>query len=112
MENRRQQRIISLLQQEIGNIFLRNSQEWFDSRIITISYVTISSDLDIVKVYLSSLDKDYDVVKAVNQYYKRIKILLNRNIKNQMRFMPTLRFYKDNTQEELENIDKLLKSIQ
>lgn len=112
MNTTRQQKITSLLQKELANIFLTDSNNVYGC-MITVTKATITSDLSIARGYLSiylapNNDKEA-VIKAVRANTKDIRYRLGQKIKNQLRVVPQLEFFIDDTLDYMENIDRLLK---
>ena len=108
MESTRQQKIARLLQKELGNIFLPYAKE-MQGTLITITEVRISPDLAIAKVFLSvfPIEKSEMVLNFINEKQKTIRFELGKKV--QLRIVPELTFFIDETMEELEKIDRLLK---
>lgn len=110
MNSTRQQKIASLLQKELANIFLQDSKNIYGC-MITVTKATITSDLSIGRAYLSiymAPDKDA-VMAAIRANTKDIRFRLGQKIKNQLRVVPQLEFFIDDTLDYMENIDRLLK---
>ncbi len=110
MNSTRQQKIASLLQKELANIFLQDSKNIYGC-MITVTKATITSDLSIGRAYLSiymAPDKDV-VMAAIRANTKDIRFRLGQKIKNQLRVVPQLEFFIDDTLDYMENIDRLLK---
>jgi ribosome-binding factor A len=108
MESTRQQKIARLLQKELGNIFLPYAKE-MQGTLITVTEVRISPDLAIAKVFLSvfPIEKSEMVLNFINEKQKTIRFELGKKV--QLRIVPELTFFIDETMEELEKIDRLLK---
>lgn len=108
MEPTRQQKIARLLQKELGNIFLPYAKE-MQGTLITVTEVRISPDLAIAKVFLSIFptEKSEMVLNFVNEKQKAIRFELGNKVK--LRIVPELSFFIDETMEQLEKIDRLLK---
>lgn len=108
MESTRQQKIARLLQKELGNIFLPYAKE-MQGTLITVTEVRISPDLAIAKVFLSvfPIEKSEMVLNFINEKQKTIRFELGKKV--QLRIVPELAFFIDETMEELEKIDRLLK---
>ena len=108
MESTRQQKIARLLQKELGNIFLPYAKE-MQGTLITVTEVRISPDLAIAKVFLSvfPIEKSEMVLNFINEKQKTIRFELGKKV--QLRIVPELTFFIDETIEELEKIDRLLK---
>ncbi|MBR0304129.1 MAG: 30S ribosome-binding factor RbfA [Bacteroidales bacterium] len=110
MNTTRQQKIASLLQRELANIFLQDSKSIYNC-MITVTKATITSDLSIARGYLSiyMADNKDAVIAAVRANTKDIRYRLGQRIKNQLRVVPQLEFFIDDTLDYMENIDRLLK---
>ena len=111
MDSVRQLKIARLLQKELATIFQVESRNFFAGRMITVTVVRVTPDLAQAKVYLSVFPHktDEDVISEVMQHYKSIRNTLGRNIRHQVRVIPELAFYIDDSIDYLERIDELLK---
>ena len=80
---------------------------------MTISSVTVSPDLSSAKIYLSLFNtpKKATVLEAIKLNAREIRMEIAKKVKNQMKKVPELRFYEDESQEYAAKIDKLLESI-
>jgi ribosome-binding factor A len=112
MDTVRQSKVSRLIQKELASYFMVESRNLFHGRMITVTQVRITPDLALAKVYLSVFPKkkDEDFVGEVTQHTKHIRSVLGRNIRHQVRMVPELAFYLDDSIDYLERIDKLLKS--
>jgi ribosome-binding factor A len=108
----RQNKIARLLQKELAEIFQKESKNLFNGKIITVTVVRITADLNIARVYLSifPLKKDEDFDLIVNQNIKTIRNYLGKRIRYQLRNVPELVFYHDDSLDYIDNINRLLKS--
>lgn len=110
MDSTRQNKIARLIQKELGDILLKLSKE---SRgiMVSVSAVRVSPDLGIAKGYLSIFpsDKATEVVNNLNENIKAIRFELGNRVRHQLRIIPEIRFYIDDSLDYIENIDKLLK---
>ena len=80
-----------MLQRELANIFLQDSRNIYKC-MITVTNVTITSDLSIARAYLSicnTKDKDL-IINLIKENTKEIRYRLGQQIRNQMRVVPTL----------------------
>ncbi len=110
MNTTRQHKIASLLQKELADLFLHDSKDIYHC-MITVTQTTVTADLSIARAYLSIYmvqDKDA-VIAAVRANTKDIRFRLGQKIKNQIRVVPQLEFFIDDTLDYMENIEKLLK---
>ena len=112
MDSVRQNKIARLLQKELAEIFQKESKNLFNGKIITVTVVRITPDLNIARVYLSIFplkeSEDFDFI--VNQNIKIIRNHLGKRIRHQLRNVPELVFYHDDSLDYIDNINKLLKS--
>lgn len=109
MESVRQNKVSKLLQKELAEIFRANSKTMFNGGFITVTIVRISSDLSSAKVYLSILaNQDVDALfKLINEQKQHIRKLLGNNIGKQVRIIPELHFFIDDSYDYAEKINAL-----
>jgi ribosome-binding factor A len=112
MDTIRQNKISRLLQKELATYFQAESRGLFSGKMVTVTVVRVSPDLGLAKVYLSvyPLAKDEDFIGRVSEHAKTIRNMLGRRIRHQVRIIPELAFYIDDSMDYFERIDKLLKS--
>lgn len=110
METTRQLRISKLLQKELGTIFQRESKERFGAAMITVTKVHVTKDLSIARVYLSlfaTKDKA-SLMDAITNGAGEMRFNLGRRVKDQLRHIPELEFYEDDSLDYIEKIENLL----
>lgn len=109
MESMRQQRVGKLLQKELGDIFLLDSKN-MPGLLVSVSEVRVSPDLGFAKIFLSIFpsDKGKDLIKNVQQNVKSIRFELGKRVAKQLRIIPDLAFYLDESLDYVEKIDNLL----
>ncbi|HAG15599.1 MAG TPA: 30S ribosome-binding factor RbfA [Bacteroidales bacterium] len=112
MESQRQQKINRLLQKDLGDILQKDMSNLGLGAMLTVTKVSVSSDLSIAKIYVSILaaQVNAEVVNNLNKHSGEIRYLLGQRIRNQLRIIPSLRFYEDDSLDYLENIERILKS--
>lgn len=112
MDSTRQQKINRLLQKELSEIFQKDAKH-MPGIIISVSAVKVSPDLGMAKVYLSIFpsNKGKELVKSINKNTKTVRFDLGQRVAKQLRVIPQLYFYLDDSLDYLENIDKILGSI-
>jgi len=109
METMRQNRISRLIQKDLGEILQLAGRDWFPGAMITVTKVYVTTDLSIAKVYMSVFGKDAgDILKQVDMRNKEIRRQLGSRVKNQLRQVPELRFFIDDSLDYIDNIEKLL----
>jgi ribosome-binding factor A len=114
MESTRQKKVARLLQKELSDVFQRDVSHVSQNSLLTITIVRISPDLSLARVYFSVLpSKNASVVLMnVEEHKKSIRQHLASRIRHQVRIIPELSFYLDNTEEEASKIDSLLANLQ
>lgn len=110
MDSTRQNKIARLIQKELGDIFLKMTKET-RGVLVSVSIVRVSPDLGIAKAYLSVFpsEKGGEIVETLNQNSKSIRFELGNRVRHQLRIIPELRFYIDDSLDYIENINNLLK---
>lgn len=112
MDTIRQQKAARLIQKELAEIFLHEGKNFFGNSMITVTVVRISPDLSIARIYLSLFGvKDKEaLLKTIKIYTSEIRKLLGMRIGKQVRIIPELNFYLDDSLDYAEKIDKALKN--
>jgi ribosome-binding factor A len=111
MESTRQLKISRLIQKDLGVIFQQESRNLFEGALITVTKVQVSKDLAIAKVHLSlfiTTDKQV-LLEKIRHHGREIRHFLAQRVHNQLRVMPELQFYLDDSLDYIENIDSLLR---
>lgn len=113
MSSQRQQKFARLIQKELGEIFQQDVKSRFGGVFFTVSGVEVSPDLGIATVYLSlTLTKNpQKVLEDIREQSKQIRMQLGSRIRNQVRIIPELRFFADETLLEAERMEKLIASL-
>lgn len=112
METNRQKKIGNLLQKDLADILqgeVRKNN--ITNLIISVSKVSVTTDLSVSRVYLSIFptEKGAEILEAIQSNKALIKHDLAQRVKNQLRKVPDLNFYIDDSLEYIEQIDKALK---
>lgn len=112
-ENKRQKQVGKLVMEELSDIFQREGMNIVDGGMVSISKVMITPDLLEARVYLSFFqvkDQTGLLHKITERGWEWRKLLGNR-IKNQLRRVPELRFYADDTIDHVFKMDAIFKKI-
>jgi ribosome-binding factor A len=101
-----------MIQKELGNAFLREGRGLFGGAMITVTKVTVTKDLSLSKIYLSLFGtKDKQALMAlIKQHGKDLRFHLGKGLHNQLRVIPELQFFEDDSLDYIEKIDTLLKT--
>jgi ribosome-binding factor A len=111
METNRQKKIGALLQNDLVDILQGEVRKNAVSNlIISVSKVNVTSDLSLAKVYLSVFpsEKGPELLEAIKTNAPLIKHDLSQRVKLQLRRVPNLFFYIDDSLDYIESIDNAL----
>ena len=110
MQETRQNRISRLLQKELSLIF-QSQTRMMHGVMVSVTRVKISPDLSICTAYLSIFpsEKGEEILKAVTMNQATIRYDLGQRVRNQLRIIPELRFFIDDSLDYIDHIDELLK---
>ncbi|QTD39200.1 30S ribosome-binding factor RbfA [Polaribacter batillariae] len=110
-ETNRQQKIAGVLQKDLVDVLQKAAQDGMKGVIISVSKVYVTSDLGVAKVYLSIFpsEKRDEIVKGIQSNTPLIRHEMAKRTRNQLRRMPELLFFGDDTLDYIEDIDKSLK---
>jgi ribosome-binding factor A len=113
MESRRQQQVAGIIQHEISDIFQKSGRNYYGSSFVTISGVKVTPDLLVARIFISvfSENERKGVVESLKQHSSDIRRQLGNKVKNQLRRVPNLEFFLDESLDEVFKIEKLLKEI-
>lgn len=110
MSSVRQEKVASLIKRDIGDILTHHGPEYVPGKMLTVTVVRMSPDLSFAKIYVSifpSNDLKGDLAK-LKQHESAVRGKLGNRVKNQLRIVPEIAFYKDDSQDYVERIDELL----
>ena len=110
MQETRQNKIARLLQKELSLIFQQQTRATHGV-MISVTRTKISPDLSICTAYLSVFpsEKGEEILTNINANNKQIRYELGTRVRNQLRIIPELRFFIDDSLDYIEHIDQLLK---
>ena len=110
METTRQNKIARLIQKELSEIFLLQTKA-MPGVLVSVSIVRISPDMSYARVYLSVFpsERSEEIVKNINANMKAIRFELGNRVRHQLRIIPELKFFVDDSLDYAAHIDELLK---
>ncbi len=113
MESKRQQKFAGVLQEELAQVFQREGGAFLPNTLVTITRVRVSPDLAVAKVYLSFFNTTNTTlsINTVNSHAGEIRYKLGARIRHQVRVVPELTFFVDDTNEYVERMDHLFEKI-
>lgn len=113
MSTTRQNKVARLLQKELGDIFQKEAQNFFRGALISVTVVRVAPDLSFARVYLSIFAPSKDekeLYQTIQEKAKTIRQMLAQKVGKQLRIIPELAFFIDDSIEYQENIERLLNS--
>ena len=112
-EGKRQKQVSALLLEELNRIFQKLGLNMMLGGMVSISSVKITPDLFEARVYLSfyQVSNPKDALKLIEERAWEIKKDLVSSIRNQLRTMPQLTFYIDDTLEYVDKMENLFREI-
>ncbi|CAM1348693.1 ribosome-binding factor A [Tenacibaculum insulae] len=110
-ETNRQRKIAGVLQEDLVDVLQRAAQGGMKGVIISVSKVSVTADLGVAKVYLSVFpsDKRNEIVEGVISNTSTIRYEMAKRTRHQLRRMPELLFFGDDSLDYIEDLDKSLK---
>lgn len=111
MQETRQNRIARLLQKELALIF-QSETRLTHGVMVSVTRARVSPDLSVCTAYLSIFpsEKGEEILKNIKSNEKGIRYELGTRVRNQLRIIPELRFFIDDSLDYIEHIDELLKN--
>jgi ribosome-binding factor A len=112
MDSQRQSKISRLIQKELADIFQKHMNTLFNGGMISVTVVRVTPDLSLAKVYVSLFppERKKELFELVNIQTKTIRHELGRRTRNQLRQIPELKFFIDDSIDYARKIDDLLNS--
>jgi ribosome-binding factor A len=114
MESKRQQKFARVIQKDLADIFQVEGPQMFPNTFVTITKVRVTPDLAVARVYLSFFNSANTglAINTVKAQQGEIRYKLGKRIKDQVRVVPELEFFIDDTQDYVAKMDKLFNEIE
>lgn len=111
MDSIRQNKVSRLIQRDLSEMFRYECKEFAMGAMLSVTAVRVSSDLSYAKIYVSIFPSDRVemVMKSLDEHNKSIRFMLGKKVGKQMRIVPELRFFVDDSLDYIDKIDELLK---
>ena len=112
-ENKRQKQVGKLVMEELSDIFQKEGMNIVDGGMVSISKVNITPDLLEARVYLSffQVKEPSALLHKIKERTWEWRKLLGQRIKNQLRRVPELQFFSDDTLDHVFKMDEIFKKI-
>ncbi|MBR1625927.1 MAG: 30S ribosome-binding factor RbfA [Bacteroidales bacterium] len=114
MENKRIEKVNRLIQKDLAEILREKSRSDFVNAMLSVTKVSVTSDLAFARVYVSifvagNKYSDEQILNLLIEKKDYIRMLLAQKERHQLRIIPDLMFFIDDTLEYAKRIDELLK---
>ncbi len=113
-EGKRQKQVGNLIQQELGNVFQHLGLNMVNGALISISHVRMTPDLLEARIYISIFkgDDEEAILEFIKEKHGAVKRELGNNLRHQLRRIPVLAFYLDDTLDYVFKMEKIFKKIE
>ena len=111
MSSVRLEKVSALLKRELSTLFQQNTHSMFEGMMVTVTQVRVSPDLGVARAYLSFFptEKKDHGIELANEKKAHLRKLLANQVGKQLRKIPELSFFVDDSLDYFEEIDRLLK---
>src|ERR1700710_2779450 len=113
MESKRQQKFAGVIQEDLAAILQREGSNYLPNTMVTITKVRVTPDLAIARVFLSFFNNTNNqlALQTIKLHASEIRYKLGSRIKDQVRVIPQLEFFIDDTSEYVDRMDKIFDKI-
>jgi len=110
MESTRQKKVSRQLQKDLSEIFQLHGRDIIGTSFVSVTVVRVSADLSVARVYISmfGIENKEALMQKMNQQTYAIRRKLGERIRNQMRKVPELKFFLDDSVDYSQQIEDLL----
>ena len=111
MPSVRQKKASRLIQKELSLLFQKEAASLFKGAMVSVTVVRISPDLKVAKAYLSffGVKDNQEMIDHINRIQGDIRRRIGNTLRNQLKNIPELHFFHDDSLDYAEKIDELLK---
>jgi ribosome-binding factor A len=111
MESTRQKKVARLIQKEIADLILHQGNVIAPGKMISVTTVRVSPDLSLAKVYVSIFPSANanDILQTLKEHAPMLRYEMGKKVRNQLRIVPEVAFFIDDSNDYIENISNLLK---
>lgn len=113
METKRQKQISELLRRQFSSVLMEEGPNIFEKALVTVTKVSVSPDLQNAKVYLSvfNTDNKQEVMMNLDENNHRLRYALANKVGKQLRRIPDLQFFLDESLDEYFKMEKLFSKL-
>ncbi len=112
METTRQQKIAKQIQKDMAEILQKEAPEVTLGTLVTVTAVRVSPDFGYAKIYVSvfPFGRSAEVMQSLERQVRMLRGLLGKRIRNQIKNIPELQFFLDDSLEYIDHIEQALKN--
>src|SRR6188768_1049628 len=112
-EGKRQKQVAAVVSEELNDIFRRLNLNMIHGGMVSISSVKLTPDLLEARIYISmyKIEDEQAALKKIENQAWEIKRDLASRVKNQLRRMPILKFFLDDTLDHVFKMEEVFKKI-
>ena len=115
MESKRQRQVAELIKRTLGTILQQEGSYIYGTKaLVTITNVKVSPDFGIAKAYLSvyNIEDKQTVILEMEEHYSRVRQMLGNRLRKQLRRIPELEFFLDDTLDEMYRLNDLFDRLE
>lgn len=114
MESRRQQQIGKEIQKVVSALFQKSGPSYYGKAFVTITHVKVTPDLLVARIYLSvfNVTDKQQVVDEISAHTHEIRYQMGNEMRHQLRRIPDIQFFLDETLDYVYKMEDLFKDIQ
>ena len=111
MESIRQQKVGKVIQVDLSDLLQKELKHLCEKSLVTVTLVRVTTDLGIARVYLSifATEDKNAVLQNFANHTSEVRYQLGKRVRHQLRHIPELQFFLDNSLDYIERIDNALK---
>mgnify|MGYP001359448092 FL=1 len=111
METTRQQKIAKQIQKDVAEIFQKEGAALVRGLLVTVTGVRVSPDFGYAKIYVSvfPFDRSAELMKTLEHQSWFVRRALGQRLRNQLKNVPEIQFFLDDSLEYIEHIEQALK---
>ena len=113
METKRQKQISELIRRQFSMVLMEEGPYIFEKALVTVTNVVVSPDMQTAKIYLSifNTDNKQEVMMGIEENSHRLRLSLSAKVGKQIRRIPELHFYLDESLDEVFRMDQILANL-
>ncbi|WP_247235365.1 30S ribosome-binding factor RbfA [Telluribacter sp. SYSU D00476] len=113
MESKRQQKVGRQIQKDLGDIFQKEARHLINGSFVTVTAVRMTPDLGIARAYLSFLPEKNKriLLESIQENARFIRQKLGERVRHQLRIVPEVQFFIDDTAEYAAKMDALFAGL-